>query len=163
MTLDIRAIVSVNRKTLDKIRAEEILQGHHDTGALDSSFEGREFLETDVLVLEGYAIAYIEELEERQEPSEISMSGQDFRNLVAWVERKISRDGAVEIAAAIVNQWETQGKPTEGSKAFSQTGERTGAIKKILEEQEEEFFKELDAAIDQVFEPIFDEQKSETI
>lgn len=149
--LRIDKLVPLNRQIVKDIQEELRLQGHYDTGNLERSMDPRETYEGGTLVLEAYAAGYIEELENGLKPSEIVISESERQDLIEWVRRKISGGSFLPpetIAGLIIQKWKREGKPLEGSKQYSKNGKILGAIKDSFENNEQEYFKRMDEAIE---------------
>lgn len=146
-------IAKINFKIVDDIKKELRLQGHYLTGSLERSFEERQTLDGNDIALEAFAYAYLEQLNNGVEASEIpalNKSSSEFKGLVQWVKKRgLETAGrfytsAETIAEAIWRKWQKEGKPLETSKAFSKTGEILGAVEIVFKRDEEKIFNSID-------------------
>jgi len=157
----------LNKEMLADISKELRLQGHHDTGALEQSLKPYLQAVNNEVIMQAYALGYIEDLEEGVPAEKINVSDADFEKLKGWVKRKIGGQlrpaDVTATAAAIVRKWKKEGKPLSSSRAYSQTGEVTGAIKTALEENEQKYERMMDDAIFNEFDAEFSKTKSSTI
>lgn len=156
----------LGKKVIADIKAELRLQGHYDTGFLEGSMIPYEAAVNNEIIIQAYAAAYIKELEEGVPAKKIKISNEEFENLRGWVIRKIGAATPAEatrIAASIVSKWKKEGKPSEGSTAYSENGKILGAIKDAYAANEDGYYKQLDNVVFNEFDLEFDKTKSETI
>lgn len=156
----------VNRDIIEDIKKELRLQGHHLTGALEASLVEREIAEAGGISLTAQALGYLEELENYTPAENIRIGSVEFENLKGWVLlRGMAKDTytAGLIATAIVKKWKKEGRPTEGSRAFSDTGERTHAVETVFERNQSNYFEMIDDAALGSMDKSFHELKSGTI
>lgn len=143
-------LAKINYQIVEDIKKELRLQGHFATGALEESFEPKQSINE----LEAFAYAYLQELEEGVEASEIpalNKRSNEFLNLVKWVKLKgLESAGrnfmsAESIAEAIWRKWQKKGKPLETSKQFSKTGQITGAVEAVFKKGN--YFEQIDEEV----------------
>jgi len=116
------------QKSVDHDRNTFAIQGHNDTDTASESMRFEVRLTSEGVEVHFYAIDYAEDQSTGLEPHQINYNFDDLR---AWAQRREPglTDGEINIFLwNIINKWEEEGMPTEGSKEFSQTGERTGWI-----------------------------------
>ena len=157
---------SINERIIADIKAELRRQGHHDTGRLEGSFRPYDAIVKNENILQAFALEYIRELEEGVPASKISISQAEFQDLEGWVRRKIgafSEAEATGIAAAIVRKWKKAGRPLEGSREFSQSGEILHAIQTAFESNEAQYADNVFDAADIEIDAEFSRTKSGTI
>jgi len=157
---------NINVLIMDEVKKELRLQGHYATGELEDSMKGYDATLKNENLLQAYALMYIKELEFGVPAAKIKLSESEFQNLRKWTIIKglaSNQAEATQIAAAIVRTWKRDGKPSQGSREFSQTGDVLGAIKTTFEKNEQVFS---DVIFDEVSEEVdkrFSQLKSETI
>lgn len=152
----------------EEIKQELKDQGHYLTGALDRSIDE----EIDGDDITGQALEYLNRLNDGVAAANIgplNKSSSEFRKLVQWVkQRGLEHNGerfmtAESIAEAIWRKWQKEGMPTENSKMYSKTGERTGALNIAFASVEDKLDRHMNKGLDAVFETEYRKQKSETI
>lgn len=157
---------NINTLITDEIKKELRLQGHHATGALEDSIMGYDAILKNENLLQAYALMYVKELEFGLPAGKVKVSESEFQDLKKWtiIKGLASNEAeSTQIAAAIVRTWKRNGKPSDGSRQFSQTGDVLGAIKTTFEKNEQVFS---DIIFDEVSDKIdnrFSQLKSETI
>jgi hypothetical protein len=157
---------NINVLIMDEVKKELRLQGHYATGELEDSMKGYDAELKNENLLQAYALMYIQELEFGVPAAKIKLSESEFQNLRKWTKVKglaTNEAEATQIAAAIVRTWKREGKPSPGSREFSQTGDVLGAIKTTFDKNEELFS---DLILDEVADEVdkrFSQLKSETI
>lgn len=159
-------IGSVQKLMIADIKKELRLQGHYDTGKLEQSFREYEAVINNEIILQAYALGYITDLEEGVPANKIRVSEADFKNLTAWVQRKIGATTPAEataIAASIVRKWKKEGKPLAGANEYSSTGKTTGAIADAFEANEDKYYNRLDNVVFDELDLEFLKTKEETI
>lgn len=151
---------------IEDIKKELSLQGHEDTGALAASMRPWSAGVNNEMVVQAYALGYINELEYGVKPQNIRLTKAEFNDLREWVGRKIATFGESDktsIAAAIVRKWQKEGKPLNTSKEFSKTGEILNAISTAYEKNETKYNNALDESIINDLDEDFLKIKSSTI
>lgn len=157
---------TANRSIVDDIKREWRLQGHYLTGNLERSLQERVIEENGDIVLTAEALAYLEQLEKETPADQISLSQTEYMQLVNWVQLRGMASGfeeATKVASAILKKWHEEGRPTENSKTFSQTGERTKAITTTFETNDGRYGQIIDNTVVGQFDNEFNTIKSGTI
>jgi hypothetical protein len=135
--------VKVNYAIVADIKKELRAQGHFLTGELEQSFVEKQSID----YLEAYAFAFLEDLEKGVQANnipELNVNSKEFANLVYWVGQRGFRGNHFIIAKNIWKAWQREGKPLEGSKKHSSTGEVLHAVEIAFTRNEEKYFKEID-------------------
>lgn len=121
------AIIIIN----NLLREELLNQGHISSGQLSDSFENKILVDKQAAILEGYAIYYAKIVDEGLDTSEISFGM--LPHLITYFKLKgLDEINAKKAAINTIKKWMKEGLPTEASKRFSKTGERTGFIQAAL-------------------------------
>ena len=140
------------------LKAELIMQGHKDTGALIDSFEGKVMELPNSIVLEILMDKHGEYVNDGRRKAKSEKEYVPIGVLIDWVERKGIANGDKDVknaAYAIRQKIYKEGSPTKGSFQFSKNGRRKGFIDFVIEskldfvytELEEQVFKSYDASI----------------
>lgn len=140
-------LYQIDETIIDDIRQELALQGHYLTGALEASIKEKLIHEGGAVILSAEALGYIETLEKYTPPDQIKIDNAEFEKLKRWVILRGLANfdhEATAVAAAIVSHWKVTGRPTPGSKEFSQTGKRTEAIQDTFTKNEVRYTQMLD-------------------
>lgn len=113
------------------IREELKKQGHYLTGNLDRSLSGIISKTAKTDTLSGFALSYINVLEQGLEPEQISF--KMLPGLVAYfIKRGLSQEEALQAGKATIFKWMKEGLSTQASKRFSQTGARQHAVEAVF-------------------------------
>jgi|TARA_R110001592_G_scaffold353793_1_gene652967 hypothetical protein len=153
--LDLKRITDL---IIAMLKAELIMQGHKDTGALIDSFEGKIMELPKSIVLEILMDKHGEYVNDGRRKAKSEKEYVPIGVLIDWVERKgiASGDKDVKNAAfAIRQKIYKEGSPTKGSFQFSKNGRRKGFIDFVIEnkldfvytELEKQVFEDYDASI----------------
>lgn len=153
--LDIKRITDL---IIAMLKAELIMQGHKDTGALIDSFEGKIMELPKSIVLEILMDKHGEYVNDGRRKAKSEKEYVPIGVLIDWVERKgiASGDKDVKNAAfAIRQKIYKEGSPTKGSFQFSKNGRRKGFIDFVIEnkldfvytELEKQVFEDYDASV----------------
>lgn len=146
----------------EKIRKELSEQGHTLTGALESSFRS---MKTNT-VLEVYANDYINPVNSGVPAENIpydssKQSGAKTSQYIEGLKRyAMMRFGitnereALSAAFAIARKHEKEGMPTAGSYRFSNNGDRTEAVEKIINDAQLDF--EVEQSLDRELDDLLD-------
>jgi hypothetical protein len=172
MGIDIQKIVPLNQAIVRDIQKELRLQGHFLTGNLERSFETVAEYTSGDLILEAYAKGYIEVLENGVPADRIpydssqktgAKTSKYIQGLKTFAMLKfgVGEKEGLSIAFAIAKKHEKEGMPTEGSKQFSSTGERTNAILDTFIQNEEKYFKQIDDNVTEQLDRIWFAEKVE--
>jgi len=147
----------INEELLHQIRE----QGHPLTGALEASVNG--VISGDTLY--GEAKAYLKTLETGIPAEKIVINSQTLDEMTRYVELRMGYRGskAQNVAYQILRKQQRFGNPTPGSYAYSNTGERKGAITITFKNKERELDTHMRHGIDELINAEFHRQKSETI
>jgi hypothetical protein len=164
-TLFMINIPKLNFQIVADIKKELRLQGHFLTGELEHSFVEKQSNTDGEIFFEAYAYAFLQELEQGLSKDEIpafNKNSQEFANLVKWVKLRGLPDSgryyvsAETIAESIWRKWQRVGKPLEGSKAFSQTGEILGAITEVFHKNDDKYFNSIDEEVVKVLDATYE-------
>jgi len=139
----------INDLIIAMLKAELIMQGHKDTGALIDSFEGRIMELPNSIVLEILMDKHGVYVNEGRKTGGKKVP---INVLVEWIERKAIASGDKEVksmAFAIQNTIHKEGIPTKGSFKFSNNGRRKGFIDFVIDNELNDVYNELE---EQVFE-----------
>ena len=153
--LDLKRITDL---IIAMLKAELIMQGHKDTGALIDSFEGKIMELPKSIVLEILMDKHGEYVNDGRRKAKSEKEYVPIGVLIDWVERKgiASGDKDVKNAAfAIRQKIYKEGSPTKGSFQFSKNGRRKGFIDFVIEnkldfvytELEKQVFEDYDASV----------------
>jgi len=140
------------------LKAELIMQGHKDTGALIDSFEGKVMELPNSIVLEILMDKHGEYVNDGRRKAKSKKEYVPIGVLIDWVERKGIANGDKDVknaAYAIRQKIYKEGSPTKGSFQFSKNGRRKGFIDFVIEskldfvytELERQVFKGYDATV----------------
>ena len=140
------------------LKAELIMQGHKDTGALIDSFEGKIMELPKSIVLEILMDKHGEYVNDGRRKAKSEKEYVPIGVLIDWVERKGIANGDKDVknaAFAIRQKIYKEGSPTKGSFQFSKNGRRKGFIDFVIEnkldfvytELEKQVFEDYDASI----------------
>ena len=140
--------------------AELRAQGHHLTGALESSLTPQVKGET----LDVVAFAYLQKLEQGVAAGQIQINSAALAEMTRYVELRMGYQGrkAAQVALLILQKQAEEGNPTKGSYDFSQTGERTGAIEATFRKLGPQLDTYMDDGIDQMVEDAFSNEDLNT-
>jgi hypothetical protein len=148
----------INDLIIALLKAELIMQGHKDTGALIDSFEGKVITLPDSIVLEILMDEHGIYVNDGRKKAKSKKEYVPIGVLIDWVERKGIASGDKEVknvAYAIREKIYKEGSPTSNSYSFSRNGRRKGFIDFVIEnklndiynELEQEVFEDYDATI----------------
>lgn len=157
------AMVSINLTDLmeylvGEVRKELTKQGHRLTGKLVDSVEAKESKITDGWVQEVFWEKYGEAMERGVRPSRVPFSpgsgavrSKYIEGLLRFVKLRGMRprrkgETQLGIAFAIARTQKERGLPTVGSRAYSQTGRRTGATGEVLAREKTKIRKGVEEA-----------------
>lgn len=155
-------IQKVSDVFIEVLKRELREQGHHLTGALESSIKAvlsssgrRQFTEIQ-------AAEYLEELDEGVSASQIPRTEAYILAMVEYAKKRLgaSHAEANQIGWMIAKKHAKEGMPTAASAVWSNTGERTGVINEASKnagfEAEQEFGDEIEKEIDSLILTSFD-------
>jgi len=165
MPLNSSDIEKVNRFIIADIKAQLRLQGHYLTGALESSLTSDVSNKKNESTLSSKAYQYIESLEQGIPASAIVINSQTLAEMTRYVELRMGYRGgkAQRVALLILQKQAKEGNPTNASKAYSKTGQRTQAIKTTFKQNEGKYFSLIDTQVENFIDEEFNKIKSETI
>ena len=142
----------INDFIIAMLKAELIMQGHKDTGALIDSFEGKVMTLPNSIVLEILMDEHGIYVNDGRKKAKSETEYVPIGVLVDWVERKALASGEKEVlsvAYAIREKIYKEGSPTNNSYSFSKNGRRKGFIDFVIENKLDDVYNELEQ---QVFE-----------
>ena len=142
----------INDLIIAMLKAELIMQGHKDTGALIDSFEGRIMELPNSIVLEILMDKHGVYVNDGRRKAKSKKEYVPIQVLIDWVERKGIASGDREVknaAYAIRQKIFKEGSPTSNSYSFSKNGRRKGFIDFVIENKFDKIYNELE---EQVFE-----------
>lgn len=165
MPTDVSKLHPLNVRILKDIQKEWRIQGHFLTGFLERNSENRTEASNGDVILEAYAPAYAEELEHGVPASEIEINDTTLREMTEYVMKRMGYGGikAQQVAYFILRKQQKEGKPTENSKQYSQTGIRTEAIDLTFGKNEDAYFNVMDEAISEEIDKVFFHEATEII
>jgi len=131
-------------------------QGHNLTGNAIQQLETRIVEAGGGLIIQGYMVDYMAELNEGTKAKDIPKRGTgEYKQLISKLSdyaRKRGMQGKrtyEQIAHAIVSTWYKEDKPTKASARFSSTGKRTGFIEAALEGVEPELAQLIERGVEE--------------
>jgi hypothetical protein len=154
------------------IREEFALQGHTLTGGLERSLQNHIEKTKNITEVTGTANGYIEPLNEGVSAEDIpfgsytgATTSKYIQGLVKYVELRMGKTGkeALSIAFAIAKTQKKEGMPTEGSHAFSSTGERKGFLERANDKGGRVVDQTISHGLDEMMDHYFSQQKNETV
>ena len=138
-------------------------QGHNLTGKAIQELETRIIEADGGVIIQGYMIDYMAELNEGTKAKDIPKRGTgEYKQLIVKLTdyaRKRGMSGKrtfEQVAHAIVSTWYKEDKPTKASARFSSTGKRTGFIEQALTGVEPEIAKLIERAIEETITTIIE-------
>lgn len=153
-----KASVILNDSILEELR----LQGHLFLEDLENSMRNGTVISDTVL--EGYALDYIEKMDEGVEPSQLGDSRRHFEALtVFYAKMGFPMNIAKQKAFVLSGHHFREGTPTEFSKIHSQTGERKHFIAASWKKSEPVLDRVMSDGLDDMFEAQYNKQKSEKV
>lgn len=145
------------------LRKEIQDQGHHLTGALESSLESATSSEGKAKLMEGFAANYMRFVNDGFPASSASMKQWPFIRDY-FIKRGLSEKEAGAAAAATIKKWMSEGgMPTQASKRFSSTGSRTHLVENAFVGNKAKIDQYMSAGFDFVVDELYRKEKSETI
>ena len=132
------------------LKAELIMQGHKDTGALIDSFEGKVMELPNSIVLEILMDKHGEYVNDGRRKAKSEKEYVPIGVLIDWVERKGIANGDKDVknaAYAIRQKIYKEGSPTKGSFQFSKNGRRKGFIDFVIESKLDFVYTELEKQV----------------
>lgn len=170
---DVTNILLDAGKKLNKALAEQLrLQGHTLTGALEESLRNEVVEENGVITLQGFANYYEEYVNQGVPADRIPYGGSSGKGngsgeskyiqaliRYAMLRMKVDEVEAKKIAFAIANTHKKEGMPTQGSYAYSETGERLGFLQTAFAEEEEKIDAIITSGMDEIFNNEFEKLK----
>ena len=132
------------------LKAELIMQGHKDTGALIDSFEGKVMELPNSIVLEILMDKHGEYVNDGRRKAKSEKEYVPIGVLIDWVERKGIANGDKDvknIAFAIRQKIYKEGSPTKDSFQFSKNGRRKGFIDFVIESKLDFVYTELEKQV----------------
>lgn len=131
-------------------------QGHNLTGKAIQELETRIVERGNDVIIQGYVIDYMAELNEGVPANKIPRRGTaEFDKLVveltdyARKRRMTGRRTYEQIARAIASRHLREGKPTRASARFSKTGKRTGFIETALDDIEPQLAQLIEQGVEE--------------
>lgn len=156
--IDRATLEQIANLALQAIAIEWKAQGHNLTGKAVQELETRIIEQGDTIVIEGYVLDYMANLNagvtaDRIPYSPGSGAGRSkyIEGLTNYVQRRMGkgRKEAESIAFAIASRHKREGMPTKNSIRFSKTGRRTGFIEIALDGIEAELSKLIEQGIEE--------------
>lgn len=146
----------------DILRAEVVAQGHHLSGALEQSIGGQITVTDKAATLEGFALFYSQYVDKGFPATSASFKQAPF--LIRYFEaRGLAPEEARGAAFATIRTWMKTGMPTPASRAFSNTGARTGYVEAAFVGHSSEIDTFILGRIDEEIERLFQATGSGTI
>jgi hypothetical protein len=169
---EIKLLNKVAREVNNNLIAEWVAQGHHLTGAWESSMKGTIITSPDSVAVIGTMNYYGAILEDGVAPNRIPYGGRSasggtskyIQGLVSyWKKRGLDEREAIRAAFATANKHKKEGMPTKGSYAFSKTGSRSKFINTVDKAMSPEIDRMMSDGLDDIVDRKYREEKSETI
>jgi hypothetical protein len=160
-------LVKVNNILEKAFKNELKLQGHSNTGRLESSIKGK-VSETE---LEGTIFDYGQILDDGTTADKIPFrsgsggkSSKYIDGLTAFfLSKGLGAKEAKSAAFATAKVQKKEGMSTAASKRFSKNGKRQDFIKDVIDKQDLAINKIIDNGMDNIFDSYYNKQKTETI
>ena len=140
-------IILFDKKTLED-------QGHKDTGALENSLKYVLKITPTDISIDFYSLNYGQALDTGVPAKNVRYG---YHHVVGWARRKhpgITDKELNKFIYSMMNVHKQEGIPTDASKRFSKTGERTGWIRlgtEFIDQNFDRFFP-IDDIVDKLFE-----------
>lgn len=161
--------IGAERLINEVLRKEMIAQGHHLTGAMEDSLGSDIYKKGKEDIMQGTAINYTKFVNEG-----FPAQSASFRQFPFLLEYFIQRGYPVassnsatltasQLAAMTIRKWMREGMPTQSSKRFSKTGNRTNMIEDALFAAEPKIDELMGNGFDFVVEEHFQREKSEIV
>lgn len=156
-------LLSVNGQIVDDLKKMLELQGHHLTGALEESLKGVINDIENGCELSASALEYIETLETGIPAEQINIAA-NLDAMTKYVQLRMGYQGkkAVQVAYLILRKQAQEGNPTESSKQFSQTGERTKVVTNTFLANQDKYGNMIDVAVSGLLDSEFNQITSKT-
>jgi hypothetical protein len=161
--IDIKTIYAGAEALITQIlRKESSAQGHYLTGAMEGSFEGVSGKEGQADVLNGFAVAYTQYVNEGVPAKSASFRQAPF--LIRYFrQRGLPEKEATAAAFATIKVWMKEGMSTQASKRFSQTGSRQHFVEHAITGNEDKIDAYMLNSFDFAVDEAYHKEKSETI
>lgn len=161
--IDIKTIYAGAAAFINQIlRKESTAQGHYLTGSMEDSFEGKVVKEGKADVLNGFAVAYTQYVNEGVPPQSASFKQAPF--LIRYFQQRgLPEKEATAAAFATIKVWMKEGMSTQASKRFSQTGSRQNFVENAITGNEARIDEYMSNAFDHSIDEAYRKEKSETI
>jgi hypothetical protein len=154
--LETTLIQHIANLALQAVAIQWKAQGHNLTGNAIQQLETRIVEAGGGVVIQGYIVDYMAELNEGTKAKDIPKRGtSEYDRLIVKLSdyaRKRGMQGKrtyEQIAQAIVSRWYKEGKPTKASARFSSTGKRTGFIEAALDGVEPELAQLIERGVEE--------------
>lgn len=153
-----KASVILNDSILEELR----LQGHLFLEELEQTMRNGTVISDTVL--EGYAIDYIQKMDEGVPANELGDSRRHFEALTVFYAKMGFPTNIARQKAFVLSGYHfREGTPTEFSKQYSQTGERKHFIAASWKKAESVLDQTIDDGFDAIFDGEYHKQKSEKV
>jgi predicted DNA-binding ribbon-helix-helix protein len=141
-------LVGVNEQMVEDLKKTIQLQGHHLTGALEDSLQAVINDIENGCELSASALDYIQTLETGISADKINIAAS-LDAMTKYVQLRMGYQGskAVNVAYLILSKQREEGNPTENSKQFSQTGERTKVVTNTFLANQDKYGEMIDVAV----------------
>ncbi|MGE9312880.1 hypothetical protein ACLOAU_14630 [Niabella sp. CJ426] len=151
------------------LRKEIVAQGHHLTGALESSLEAeiKRIGKSDAM--QGFAVEYAKYINDGVRPEAASMKQfpflVEFFNQKGYPEYSSSSSTLTSraLAAMTIKKWMKEGMSTQASKRFSSTGSRQNFVENAFIGNESKIDEYMGNSFDFVINEEYKKEKSEVI
>ena len=154
---------NVNAQIVEDLKKMLQLQGHHLTGTLEDSLQGVINDIENGCELSASALEYIETLETGIPAEQINIAA-NLDAMTKYVQLRMRYQGrkAVQVAYLILKKQSQEGNPTDNSKQFSQTGERTHVVTNTFIANQDKYGEMIDVAVSSVLDSEFNLITSQT-
>jgi hypothetical protein len=161
--IDIKTIYAGAEALITQIlRKESSAQGHYLTGAMEDSFEGVSSKEGQADVLNGFAVAYTQYVNEGVPAKSASFKQAPF--LIRYFQQRgLPEKEATAAAFATIKVWMKEGMSTQASKRFSQTGSRQHFVENAITGNEDKIDEYMLNSFDFAIDEAYHKEKSETL
>lgn len=161
--MDIKTIYAGAEAFINQVlKKESSAQGHYLTGAMEGSFEGKVSKEGKADVLNGFAVAYTQYVNEGVPADSASFKQAPF--LIAYFRKRgLPEKEATSAAFATIKVWMKEGMSTQASKRFSQTGSRQNFVENAFAGNEAAIDGYMSNTFDFAADEAYHKEKSETI